>query len=73
MSSGSPSSQASKPGAARRLLSRVASSNRSFPGKNASRSSAPTLAIGGLWICWMMPVQVEVAALSPRGLEELRE
>ena len=54
-SSGSPSSQASKPGAARRLLSRVASSKRSFGGKKASRSSAPTLATGGVWICWMSP------------------
>ena len=72
-SSGSPSSQASKPGAARRLLSRVASSKRSFAGKKASRSSAPTLVIGGVWICWMSPGRSRSRPVSPRGLEEARE
>ena len=46
-SSGSPSSQASKPGEASRLLIRSASSVRSFAGKKLSTSNTPTLSNGG--------------------------
>ena len=48
--SGVPVIQASKPGAANRLLSAIASEKRSFAGKNESRFMTPTLVIGGFWI-----------------------
>ncbi len=53
MSSGSPSSHASKPGEARRMLSVIARVKRSFSGKNASSSRTPIRATGGDWICPM--------------------
>ena len=49
-SSGSPSSQASKPGAAATVLSRLARANRSPAGKKFSRSRKPTRSIGGAGI-----------------------
>ena len=49
-SSGSPSSQASKPGAAATVLSRVASWKRSPAGSKFSRSRNPTRSIGGVGI-----------------------
>ena len=50
MSSGSPWSHVSKPGAASRLFSRMASAKRSLAGKNDSRSITPTRLNGGFWI-----------------------
>ena len=47
MSSGSPLSQASKPGDASRPLIRSASSVRSFAGKKLSTSNTPTCSNGG--------------------------
>ena len=46
-SSGSPRVQVAKRGEASRLLIASASSMRSFAGKNVSRSSAPSLSMGG--------------------------
>ena len=55
MSSGSPSSQASNPGAARMALKRMASWNRSLAGKKESRSMTPTRLKGGSWIARIRP------------------
>ena len=57
MSSGSPSSHAENPGAARRLLSFMARAKRSLEGKKDSRSKTPTRAKGGAWIAWMNPAR----------------
>src|SRR3989304_1045873 len=57
MESGSLSSQAENPGAARRLLSFMAKANRSLEGKKDSRSKTPMRATGGVWIAWMNPAR----------------
>ncbi len=55
-SSGSPAIQVAKPGEAMRLLSCMASFNRSFAGKKVSRSNAPSLSNAGFCTAWMSPV-----------------
>ena len=66
MSSGSPSSQAAKPGEASRLFSRIASSKRSFGGKNDSRSITPTCVERRRLDLLDQRRQVEVAARAAR-------
>ena len=73
MSSGSPSSHASKPGEARRLFRLMASSKRSLAGKNDSRSITPIRVTGGDWIWWMSAGEVEGLPLLPGVVEEGRE
>ena len=73
MSSGSPASHWSKPGAASRLFSAIARPKRSLAGKNASSSSTPMRVNGGVWICWMSATEIEVGAREPGGLEQLGE
>ena len=72
-SSGSPSSHCSNPGAASRPLSCIASSKRSFDGKNDSRSTTPTFWNGGVCTCWISAGEIEVAAVPPGRREERRE
>ncbi len=54
-SSGSPSIQAANPGEASRLLSFIASANRSLAGENDSRSRTPTFWNGGDCTAWITP------------------
>ena len=60
--SGVPCIQASKPGAASRLFSAIASLKRSLAGKNESIFITPTLVIGGFWIS---PIRPGTSRLRP--------
>ena len=56
MSSGSPSIQSWKPGAAKRLLSCMARREAVLGGIERLRASrTPILLTGGFWICWIRP------------------
>ena len=73
ISSGWPSIQVWKDGAARMLLSSMASSKRSFSGKKLSTAKAPSLSKGGVWVCRISSVRSSGLPLAPGVLEDIGE
>ena len=72
-SSGSPSIHAAKPGEASRLLIAIASSSRSFAGKNVSRSNAPTLSNGGFCTAAISPAMSRLAPSRQACSSDVRQ
>ena len=72
-SSGSPVIHVAKPGDASRLFIGIASSSRSFAGKNVSRSNAPSLSNGGFCTASISAGQSSARPCAPRALEHVRE
>ena len=66
MSSGSPSSQTSKPGAASTLLKRIASAKPILRREERLEvEHADAMRIGGCWICWTSAGEIEVVGRPP--------
>ena len=70
MSSGSPSSQALKPGEASRLLSAITSAKRSLAGIERLQVQHADLVTGGVWIALDERGQVQILALLPGVIED---